>query len=304
MKKVIQFIVIVCLFSWIYAGVGYLFGIRTNTLSYTVFAAAYMFLPAIMAIILQKQVNKEPVVKPLFVSFKLNRWFVVAIVTPLFLVCLSIFINLIFPEISFSNSYEGLRNTLSDKIPENKIDIAINALSKIPTIVLFLIIIAQSVIAGLTVNALFAFGEELGWRGYMLHHLRKWRFIPASLLIGFVWGIWHFPLILMGHNYPTHNISGVFMMIIFCTLLTPIMIYIVIKSKSVITAAIFHGTINAAVNLPLLYLVGGNDLNMGFTGCAGFISIALVVIILYLFDRFMTKENIFSSDLDKLLPNE
>jgi membrane protease YdiL (CAAX protease family) len=45
-------------------------------------------------------------------------------------------------------------------------------------------------------------GEETGWRGWMLPELQK-RFSPlsSSLLLGVVWGLWHFPLFVIG-AYP------------------------------------------------------------------------------------------------------
>jgi ABC-type Mn2+/Zn2+ transport system permease subunit len=84
------------------------------------------------------------------------------------------------------------------------------------------------------------------------------------------------------------------MMVILCVLLTPVMIYIVIKSKSVITAAIYHGTLNAIAGICILYLVGGNDITNGATGIAGFLALLLVNFAFYLYDRYITKEKIFT----------
>jgi hypothetical protein len=72
------------------------------------------------------------------------------------------------------------------------------------------------------------------------------------------------------------------------------MIYIVIKSKSVITAAIFHGSINAIAGIGVLYLVGGNDLINGTTGIAGFAAMLLINGLFYVYDKYITKENIFT----------
>ncbi len=76
----------------------------------------------------------------------------------------------------------------------------------------FWIAIIQALKAGITINALAGFGEELGWRGLMLDELRQYSLWSASLVIDIIWGLWHAPLILQRDNYPEHPIAGVFMM--------------------------------------------------------------------------------------------
>ncbi len=40
--------------------------------------------------------------------------------------------------------------------------------------------------------------EEIGWRGYALDRLQtKWNPLNSSLLLGFIWGLWHGPLFAM-----------------------------------------------------------------------------------------------------------
>jgi membrane protease YdiL (CAAX protease family) len=203
-------------------------------------------------------------------------------------------INLLFPGVSFSVTYEGFFSRLPANLSAEQLVIVKEQLSRFPPAVFLLIQVGSAVIAGYTINALFCFGEELGWRGYLLKSLQHKKFLTASLIIGAVWGLWHFPLILLGHNYPEHPVAGVGMMVVLCILLTPMMIYIVIKSKSVITAAIFHGALNAIAGIALLYIVGGNDLINGPAGVAGFIALLSANLAFYLYDRYVTKERIFT----------
>jgi membrane protease YdiL (CAAX protease family) len=290
MKKSIKFIILTCAVSWAAAGAAVLLGLReAKGLVFTVFAAAYMLLPAVCAVILQIT-HKEKPFRNLNVSFKLNRWFLVAGIVPFIYSFMTLGINLLFPNVSFSAAYEGFLS----RLPDEQAELAAQQLSRFPPVVFVLIQIAQALVAGYTINAFFAFGEELGWRGYLLKTLKDKKLLPVSLIIGMVWGLWHFPLILLGHNYPQHPAAGVGMMIVFCILLTPMMIYMVIKSKSVITAAVFHGMNNAIAGITILFLVGGNDITNGVTGIAGFIALLLVNIAFYLFDKYITKENIFT----------
>ena len=40
-----------------------------------------------------------------------------------------------------------------------------------------------------------AFGEEWGWRGYLLPHLLPLGQWPAFLIGGVIWGLWHIPVV-------------------------------------------------------------------------------------------------------------
>ncbi|MGB3142231.1 MAG: CPBP family intramembrane glutamic endopeptidase [Aestuariivirga sp.] len=59
------------------------------------------------------------------------------------------------------------------------------------------------ILSGLLIGTLFALGEEIGWRGYLLPRLLGRGVVPAMLLVGFLHGVWHLPLMLTTDLY--HN---------------------------------------------------------------------------------------------------
>lgn len=128
------------------------------------------------------------------------------------------------------------------------------------------------------INMLFALGEELGWRGYLLPKLLPLGQGKAILFSGAIWGIWHAPAILQGHNYPTQPYLGVILMIVFCALLGTFLSWLYLRTKSPWAPALAHGAGNAVAGLPLLFL-SGVDITWGGTlaSVAGWIPTALLV---------------------------
>ncbi len=121
----------------------------------------------------------------------------------------------------------------------------------------WLIVVLQAVIS-LTlaplVNTLLGLGEELGWRGFLLPQLLPLGQGRAILISGAVWGFWHAPAILQGHNYPSHPFLGVFLMTIFCVLMGAIFSWLYLRTRSPWAPALAHGSLNATAGLPLLFL--------------------------------------------------
>ena len=130
-------------------------------------------------------------------------------------------------------------------------------------------------------NTLFTLGEELGWRGYLLPKLLPLGQIPAILLSGLIWGIWHAPVILMGHNYPGYPVLGVGMMMVFTILMGVFLSWLYLKTKSPWAPALSHATLNAVASLPLIVLFDFNPVLGGaITSLSGWIVLALLTLIL------------------------
>jgi uncharacterized protein len=300
-NKTTLFLILTFAISYAAAGIYKLFGgPNAGNISFTLLGAFYMFIPTICVLIVEKLVHKEKIKNRLMISFKINKWFFVAWLFMPIVIFTTLGINLLFPNVTFNSEMTGMLDRVTSLLPPDQIEQAKASIKALP-INFFWIILFQGLIAGITVNALAAFGEELGWRGFLLKQYEEMSFLKASLVIGLIWGIWHAPLILMGHNYPQHAQIGVLMMIVLCILLTPLFLYITIKSKSVIAAAIMHGTMNATAGISIMAIKGGNDLTSGIAGFAGMITIALFIIAIFLFDRFVSKDKIFTTQIVKHL---
>jgi len=78
--------------------------------------------------------------------------------------------------------------------------------------ILLSVIFLVSLLVGPTINGIFGFGEEFGWRGYLLPKLMPLGKLKAYFLIGVIWGLWHAPLVLIGFNYPGYPVLGVLAM--------------------------------------------------------------------------------------------
>ena len=99
-----------------------------------------------------------------------------------------------------------------------------------------------------------AFGEEFGWRAYMMPKLRSLMGkYPALIVGGVIWGLWHAPLTCVGHNfgtdYPGFPYVGMILMCLYCILLGAILTYVTEKTGSVWPAAFLHGVNNASPSI-------------------------------------------------------
>lgn len=140
-------------------------------------------------------------------------------------------------------------------------------------------------------NALNCFGEEWGWRGYLLPKLmEKMRLGPMLLVSGVIWGLWHAPLTIMGHNYGTsyggYPYLGIAAMCCFCTALGVLFSYAAWHTKSVWPAVIGHGMINGVAAIAVYFTAdGGSPLigpaPTGILGGSALIAAAVLLFILW-----------------------
>ena len=110
-----------------------------------------------------------------------------------------------------------------------------------------------------------ALGEEIGWRGFMVPELVKWRgFTFAAFASGSFWAIWHFPGILLadyGSGVPTGYALICFSIMAIAS--SFVLAWLRLKSGSVWTAAFFHAAHNVVIQTiltPLTFDTGPTEL--------------------------------------------
>ena len=283
-RKAILFVILAYAFSWLLAAGYYALGGRLTQPAAIVVVTLYMFSPMTAAIIVQKVIYKQPLRAPLAISFRPNRWFLVAWFLPPIAALATLGVSILLPGVKYSPDMAGLFERFASSLTPEQIAAAKQQLAASPVHLVWIAML-EALIAGVTINAVAGFGEELGWRSLLQGELSDLGFWRSSALIGVIWGIWHAPLVIQGHNYPQHPLLGVAMMTVFTLLLSPIFGYVRLKAKSVFAAAIIHGSLNAVAGLPLMVLVGGNDLSVGITGLAGFVVLAAINLAIFVFQR-------------------
>jgi membrane protease YdiL (CAAX protease family) len=239
--------------SWGLALLGYALGVRPETPAYLALGVLYMWAPGLVALLFARREGIR-----LSLGFRPNPYWLFAWLFPVPLTLLAVLLSLPF------GAYRGLAWTFPEGPPP------------LPEPLLLALVLLQGLFAGATVNLLVALGEELMWRGYLWEKFRERGFWPATLEIGFHWGLWHAPLVLLfGHNYPDERFLGVPMMILFTLLLTPALLYVREKGGSVWPAALLHGTLNGVAGLSLVLVERTHDLLVGVAGLPGLFLLAL-----------------------------
>jgi membrane protease YdiL (CAAX protease family) len=282
-RKVGVFLALAYAFAWSVGFGFFALGGKLTSPAFIAVGVVYMWAPAAAALITQKLIWKETV-GDLGLATPSLRWLAIAWLGPVFLVLVALGLSLTFPGISLATGLDGLLAALADIMPGARVaEIQRHLQSTFLARpgVLLLVSFAQVLIAGPTINAGAAFGEELGWRGFLVRELNPLGFWRSSFAIGFFWGLWHLPVIMNGYNYPGHPLVGPIMMTLLTILLSPLIGYVRLRAGSVFAAAVFHGTFNAAATLAI-FLKGGTMVLTGMTGVAGLSTLLLADVVLWL----------------------
>ena len=288
-KRILLFLLITFGLSW-----GYAFGVvwplaesanvsdmsAVPAVAVQLAVAAMMFFPA-MGVVLTRLITREGFgnawLRPHFrgnVKTYLLAWFGPGVLT-----VLGVGLYFLLYPGTFDPELRYFRETLS----------ALGAdFSTLPVSLPLLMVIQglQALLLAPVLNFVTCFGEEWGWRGYLLPKMeKKLPTLPLLLITGVIWGLWHVPITALGHNYgvgyPGFPWTGIAAMCGFCIMLGIFLAYLTLKTRSCIPAVLAHGAVNGTAALGI-YLTadGGNPFvgpaPTGIVGALPFLAVSLL----------------------------
>jgi len=244
---------------------------------FVVTSVIFMWFPTI-ATIITKKITKDSFKVGVRPNIRKNiKYYMQALLFPGVFVCIGAIIYFaLFPHTpDWTLGYA--RSLIGDEI-------ALPSSLTIPWV--FLLAMGATLIAPLIfVNHIFAFGEEYGWRGYILPKLQSFMSNrKAATVSGVLWGLGHAPLICFGlqygFGYPGFPYTGILMMTVFATVIGIWFSYLTMQTKSVIAASIAHGAINTIRGGPAFFAVVNTNMLLGpnpsgIIGMTGLIILAL-----------------------------
>ncbi|PXX71222.1 CAAX prenyl protease-like protein [Nocardia tenerifensis] len=106
------------------------------------------------------------------------------------------------------------------------------------------------VVLGTAIGLVFALGEELGWRGYLLTRLIDAEVPRPVLVSGSIWAAWHLPLII-GGSYLTGNGGSVAVIAVLFVAQVTVVSYVFARVRldtgSVWPAVVLHASWNSVI---------------------------------------------------------
>lgn len=139
-----------------------------------------------------------------------------------------------------------------------------------------------------TLALFLSFGEEFGWRAYLLPKLMPLGSRKAVLLVSAIWGAWHWPAILTGFNYGVDYwgapVVGPLLFVFVLIFPSAFYAWVTLRSGSVWPAALAHSAGNASNKLMWFFLSGEPNhlIGPGVQGIIGSLGFAVLVLLIFL----------------------
>ena len=262
-KRVIIFLLVTFGLTWgLQIPAGFVLGTFENGInsSVTMYALVTlsMFFPLVGALVSQAACKKDG---PFDLGFHPNikenkRFYLMAWLLPPAIALLGVVVYFLVFRQEFDPTMTAYLSALAAQSGED-----LGELGMSPAALVALTLVS-ALTYGSAINTFVSFGEEAGWRGVLYPALaQSMSQRSAAVVSGVIWGIWHTPVILMGHNYGMDYagfpVLGIVAMVLACTAFGVFMAYLRQRSQSVWPCSLAHGSFNAAANIGVVFSISG-----------------------------------------------
>ena len=251
MKKLSKYLLWAFGVAWVFQIIACVLYRKGNSMGYSVLLAVSMFVPLLAAVLSGSEIRSigwKPHIKGNL------RWIFIAWFVPAILGAVGAALYFLLVPNAFDTTFAYVRTLLGN---EGLSQLESNGLSGQT----YAIISAVSAITYAPfVNMLFAVGEEAGWRGTMYPILKdRFGIIRGRLLGGAIWGVWHWPIMLLaGYEYGTTYwgapVTGPLLFCIITITMGILFDFLYGKTSCIWVPALCHGAINAFAGVPTLFL--------------------------------------------------
>ena len=269
------FLVITFGLAWVNWILLWLMGVSPagETQAFQLFALPASFAPAIAALIVRLWVTREGLADA-GLGFNLrHKWhfYLLAWLLPLALIAVVVLLAPVLgisqPDFSMQRAYRDMGQSPGGPALS----------SRLPVYLVMAILMTP-----------LLWGEEFGWRGYLQIRLLAHRPLLAALVTGLIWGVWHYPLVLMGFEYPDQRMLGLLVFPVTTVLYAIILGWLFLRSGSIWPPSLFHATMNT---------IGGNVLLLLFRGGPNYIFVSHEGMLIWIPMAFVSAWIILSGQL-------
>ncbi|MBQ4258385.1 MAG: CPBP family intramembrane metalloprotease [Clostridia bacterium] len=280
---VLLFLILVFALGWAVQ-----FGCYFLTEPVAILIAQYLisFIPLIAVLLTCKVIRKEETGVGLELRFKQNwktfflSWMstfaLVAVCTAFYYFC-------------FKGEYDRNCGYYAQFVPENVTGMGVNPVDFVPLDLL------QNFLLAPFYHLLIVFGEEFGWRGYLMTQLEGRFGLKKSLLLaGLISGVWRFPQIVLygyayGDGYTGAPFLGLLLFAVYSVAIHIFLSYFYYKTRSIWYSSFAAAVIYSCAPCAMYFLPGdpaNTLLGPTITGAVAMVPLAVTAILIFFLSPF------------------
>lgn len=246
-------------------------------------------LPVLLAtLVVQGPILQQPILEPLGLSLRPTRYWLVAWLSPLVVLGVGLGVSAALGHELILDAASYIARKRASLEPEMLAAFDEMLEQSPPGSPLYFI--GPGLLAGITMNLLLALATEIGWRGFLFREIRGgfWR---RSILIGVAEATYFAPILALGFFFDNPG-EGLVAMSLWCIAVSPFLVYLRARSKSVLPVAVFRGTILGLTGVAADLTVAPAAIRP-FFGAAGTAGVLVLLLGIWIHDRSCKEQLLF-----------